>query len=139
MPAGTRKLCRTFQVARFLGRLPASCWDGRPFCHIVRKTFGVLSICTNCHEECCSFRLNTMQSIAPSFGLHEGYCSFQVNTTRSTPPSFKRETFYQEDCEVGERESRKKEMEDANAQQVVKQGLATFCCLVYTMYETLGS
>ena len=29
MPAATRKLSRTFQVTRFLGRLPAS-WDGRP-------------------------------------------------------------------------------------------------------------
>ena len=30
MPTATRKLSRTFQVTRFLGRLPASCWDGRP-------------------------------------------------------------------------------------------------------------
>ena len=30
MPAATRKLSQTTQVTRFLGRLPASCWDGRP-------------------------------------------------------------------------------------------------------------
>ena len=30
MPAATRKRSRTFQVARFLGRLPVSRWDGRP-------------------------------------------------------------------------------------------------------------
>ena len=30
MPAATWKLIQTTQVTRFLGRLPASCWDGRP-------------------------------------------------------------------------------------------------------------
>ena len=29
MPAATRKFSRTFQVTRFLGRLPASCRAGR--------------------------------------------------------------------------------------------------------------
>ena len=30
MPAATRKFSRTFPIPRFLGRLPASSWDGRP-------------------------------------------------------------------------------------------------------------
>ena len=30
MPAATWKQSQTTQVTRFLGRLPASCWDGRP-------------------------------------------------------------------------------------------------------------
>ena len=49
--------------------------------------------CTNCHKEYCTFHVNTMRSIAPSFGLHEEHCSREHDTeycsvfrTRNVPP-----------------------------------------------------
>ena len=54
MPAATRKLSRTFQVTRFLGRLPASCWDGRPVKSGLAGAFALgdplRKICTGSNE-----------------------------------------------------------------------------------------
>ena len=82
MPAATRKLGRTFQVARFLGRLPASCWDGRPvgvprdhsFSESAssvpcRHTPDALMMLLGLVHECCNISHETASVISASVAL----------------------------------------------------------------------